>query len=242
MAHVSSTMNISNNRPQGWKSVFRSVLILFLGLGVFVILPIFLIPRFGIRLDLRGRTLVGLGGTLAAEMVLFGFLLCWLREQGRSLRDIGWNRPTTITALILGVIFALCYAFYTLLNPLIGPNAKEISLFKLAGVIVGVVGAIVEECVFRGYIITELERINVPTFTQILVSGVSFGIIHIGFDFIGILLTFIMGIVMATAYIIGKRSLTPSIISHALINIIIEPWLLLFIITMYSRLGQMIVR
>jgi hypothetical protein len=32
---------------------------------------------------------------------------------------------------------------------------------------------------------------------------------------------------VATTYVIGKRSLTPVIISHALIDIIIEPWLLL---------------
>lgn len=241
MTHVLPTTNISYG-PRGWQSVFRSVLILFLGLGFFIILPTFLLPRAGIRLDIRGRTLVGLVGTLTAELVLFGFLLRWLHGQGRSLEDIGWRRPTTIPAILLGILFALGYAFYTLSNPLIGPNAKEISLFKLAGVSVGVVGAIVEESVFRGYIMTELVRIKVSTVTQILVSGVSFGIIHIGFDFIGVLLTFIMGIVMATVYVIGKRSLTPSMISHALINILIEPWLLLFIISMYSQLGKLIAR
>jgi membrane protease YdiL (CAAX protease family) len=95
---------------------------------------------------------------------------------------------------------------------------------------------LVEECVFRGYLMTELEHVNVTPGIQILVSGASFAIIHVGFDSIGILLTFLMGMVMATAFVIGKRSLTPSLISHVLINIVIEPWLLLFIITMYSRL------
>lgn len=231
-----------SNGPRGWRAVFLPVLIIIFCLGIFIILPAILLPRFGVRLEMRGRTLLGLGGTLIAELVLFGFLLRWLKGQGRSLKDIGWNRATTSPAVILGVVFALGYAAYTLSNPLIGPNATEISLFKLAGVVVGVIGAIVEECVFRGYIILELERIKVSTITQILVSGISFGIIHIGFDFVGVLLTFIMGIAMATAYVIGKRSLTPSIISHSIINIVIEPWLLLFIITMYSRLGQIIVR
>ena len=169
-------------------------------------------------------------------------MLRWLKSQGRNLQDIGWNRSTTFPAVILGVVFAFGYSAYTLSNPLIGTNATEISLFKLASVVVSVIGSIVEECVFRGYIISELERINVSTITQILVSGISFGIIHIGFDFVGVLLTFIMGIAMATAFVIGKRSLTPSIISHSIINILVEPWLLLFIITMYGRLGQMIVR
>lgn len=241
MVHTPVTTNPSNG-ARGWQSVFRSVLILFLGLGIFIVMPTFLLPVLGVRLELRGRTLVGLGGTLAAELVLFFFLLRWLKVQGRSLKDLGWGRPTTLPAIVLGLVFALGYAIYTLSNPLIGPHATEISLFKLAGIVVGVVGAMVEECVFRGYIISELERIKVSTLTQILVSGVSFGIIHVGFDLIGVLLTFIMGVVMATAYVVGRRSLTPSIVSHALINVIIEPWLLLFIITMYSRLGQMVVR
>lgn len=231
-----------SNGPRGWRAVFLPVLIIIFCLGVFIIMPVILMPRFGVQLEMRGRTLLGLGGTLIAELVLFGFLLRWLKGQGRGLKDIGWNRSTTFPAVILGVVFALGYAAYTLSNPLIGSNATEISLFKLAGVVVGVIGAIVEECVFRGYVISELERIKVSTFTQILMSGISFGIIHIGFDLIGILLTFIMGIVMATAYVIGKRSLTPSIISHSIINIVIEPWLLLFIITTYSRLGQVIIR
>jgi membrane protease YdiL (CAAX protease family) len=226
--------------PRGWQAVFRPVLITLLGLGVFVILPTFMLPRLGIKLDLRGRTLVALGGTLIVELVLFGFLLRWLRGQGRSLKEIGWNRPTTLPAIILGVGFALGYALYTLSNPFIGPNATEISPFKLAGVVVGIVGAFVEECVFRGYLITELKHAGTSTTTQILMSGVAFGIIHVGFDLAGILLTFVMGLALATAYVLGKRSLTPSIISHTLINILIEPWLLLFIITMYSRLGQLI--
>lgn len=100
------------------------------------------------------------------------------------------------------------------------------------------VGAVVEECVFRGYLIGELERIRVSIPIQILVSGLAFGIIHVGFDLAGILMTLVMGMVLATVYFIGKRSLTPSIVGHVVINVLVEPWLLLFIITMYSRLGH----
>ena len=40
-------------------------------------------------------------------------------------------------------------------------------------------------------------------------------------------LTFVLGVALATTYVIGKRSLTPVIISHSLIDVLIEPWLLL---------------
>ncbi len=236
------TPSSSSYGPRGWDGVIRPVAVIFIGLGLFIVLPTILLARLAVHLDIRGRTLVGLGGTLVAELILFGFLLRWLKGQARSLAAIGWARPTTIPAIMLGVIFALAYASYTLTNPLIKPNAAEISLFKLAGIFVGVAGAIIEESVFRGYLISELERIHVSTLVQILVSGASFAVIHIGFDWVGVFLTFIMGTVLATAYVIGKRSLTPSILSHATINILIEPWLLLFIITMYSRIGQAITR
>ncbi len=38
-------------------------------------------------------------------------------------------------------------------------------------------------------------------------------------------LTFLLGVALAISYIVGKRSLTPVIISHALIDMVIEPWL-----------------
>ncbi|MCX8024591.1 MAG: CPBP family glutamic-type intramembrane protease [Thermanaerothrix sp.] len=222
----------------GWRTVFRPVLIMLFFLGALIVWPAILLSRLGIRLAIRERTLLALGGTLVTEMILFGLLLRWLKKQGKNLKDIGWGRPTTLSAILLSTVFALVYAAYTLSNPLIGSHASEISLFKIAGVIVGIIGAVVEECVFRGYILFELEQMNLPTLVQILISGISFGIIHIGFDLIGVVLTLIMGMVMATAFVIGKRSLTPSILGHVLINILIEPWLLLFIVTMYGRLGQ----
>ncbi len=113
----------SSHGPRGWQAIFRPIVIIFIGLGVFVILPAFLIPRLGLQLDIRGRTVVGLAGTLAAELFLFGFLLRWLQPQGRSLKDIGWGKPTTLSAIALGIVFALGYVAYTLGNPLIGSNA-----------------------------------------------------------------------------------------------------------------------
>lgn len=93
--------------PRGWRAVYVPVGIIFVGLGVLIILPALLLPRFGIGLDLHGRTLVGLGGTLTTELILFGFLWRWLKAQGRTLRHLGWGRPTTWPANLVGIIFAV---------------------------------------------------------------------------------------------------------------------------------------
>lgn len=122
---IRPTQNVSYG-PQGWKAVFRPVLILFVCLGFFIIMSTFLLRGFGIHSELRGRTLVGLAGTLVSELVLFGLLMRWLKGQGRSLKDIGWGRKTNSTALLLGVLFALGYALYTLSNPIIGGYPTEI--------------------------------------------------------------------------------------------------------------------
>jgi len=234
--------SVSESGPRGWQAVYYPIGVILLGLGLFILLPTFLLPNIGVNLDMRGRTLVGLGGTLTAELTLFAFLLRWLNVQGRRLKDIGWRQPTTALAVALGILFAFGYAGYAFTNPEIRANATELSVFKLAGVMVGVVAAIVEELVFRGYLISELARIRISPLGQILVSGISFGIIHVGFDLVGVVLTFIFGSVMAAIYVMGRRSLTPSIASHAVVNALIEPWLLLFIVTMYSRLGHAISR
>ena len=102
MAHVASSSDHPSYGPRGWQSVYRPVLILLFCLGIFIILPTFLLPHFGVKLEIRGRTLVGLGGTLAAELVLFVFLMRWLKGQGRSLRILAGAATQRSQPLCLG--------------------------------------------------------------------------------------------------------------------------------------------
>jgi hypothetical protein len=101
---------------------------------------------------------------------------------------------------------------------------------------VGVTGGVIEEIVFRGFVITELDRVNMPVALQIFISGLTFALIHAGFNITGIIVTFVMGLILAALYVFGRRSLTPVAIGHGLINAVIEPWLLLFIITSYANM------
>ena len=234
---TASQQPASDHQPSAlsvWLKIGATVWVYYLLITIFIIVPPFVVPAMGFNLGLRAGTAVTLGGTLVAELIALCLLLAWLRRDGRTLSDLGWRLPTTRVALALGICFGLVYAAFTLWHPDIGRHATEISLFKLWGVVVGIFGGIIEEIIFRGFVLTELERIRASPSMQIIVSGMTFALIHIGYGFWSVLATFVMGMALAFVYLLGRRSLTAPIVSHAVINAIIEPWLLLYTITIYA--------
>jgi hypothetical protein len=72
---------------------------------------------------------------------------------------------------------------------------------------------------------------------QVIISGVAFGLAHWCWTLLAkrdfkatlpaILSTSILGIFLAIIYLAGGRNLGPCIFAHVLINIVIEPWLML---------------
>jgi hypothetical protein len=90
-----------------WGEVLGALVMYGLLTVVFLLLPRLLLVVLGMSLDLRGRTAVALGGTVLGALVALGLLLAWLHRHGRSLADLGWRRPTTPPALLLGLVFGL---------------------------------------------------------------------------------------------------------------------------------------
>jgi CAAX protease family protein len=172
-------------------------------------------------------------GTILGELASFGVLTWLLHRRGSRLRDLGWGQPTRWWALAFGVGIALAYSAITALNPRIGPHLLEFTWLKLLAIAAAVVAGLVEETIFRGYVMTTLGRMSYGLVVQVLLSALFFALVHF-YAFAAPLsilvvqgLTFLLGVALAITYVIGKRSLTPVIISHALIDVIIEPWLLL---------------
>ena len=72
---------------------------------------------------------------------------------------------------------------------------------------------------------------------QVIISGVTFGLAHTSWTLLAkrdfkatlpaILSTTFLGIFLAIIYLAGGRNLGPCIFAHGLINIVIEPWLML---------------
>ena len=183
-------------------------------------------------------------GAIVGELAALGFLTWWLRRRGGSLRALGLGRATNWRGMALGLLVALLYSGLTAaLNPAAGPNLLRLIPLKGLAVVAALVAGLVEETIFRGYLMTSLDEMGQRRVTQALVSGVAFAVAHFyGFVSPAALLatfgaTFVLGTALAITYLVGKRSLTPVIISHTLVDLVIEPWLLLGFFTSAASLS-----
>jgi uncharacterized protein len=153
-------------------------------------------------------------------------------------QNLGFERGSIapLLAWILATITAIAYVIYAMkVIPLVIIKQKEISLFKLLGIL-SALACIVEEVFFRRWTMDMLMSRSVAPFFQVLISGVVFGLAHSSWLLIkrdfkfaipAILSTSVLGILLAVIYLVGGRNLGPCIYAHATINLIIEPWLML---------------
>jgi membrane protease YdiL (CAAX protease family) len=155
-------------------------------------------------------------------------------------QNLGFERESMAPPLawILATITAIAYVLYTMKSiPLVLAKQKEISLFKLLGILSAVVGGIVEEVFFRRWIMDMFMSGGFNPILQVIISGIAFGLAHTSWTLLAkrdfkatlpaIISTSILGIFLAIIYLAGGRNLGPCIFAHVLINIVIEPWLML---------------
>ncbi len=139
-------------------------------------------------------------------------------------------------AWVLATITAIAYVSYTMkVIPLVLVKQKEISSFKLMGFL-SALAAIVEEVFFRRWIMDMLMSRGVAPILQVLISGIVFGLAHASsivargdfkFAIPAIISTSVLGTLLAIIYLVGGRNFGPCIFAHAIINLFIEPWLML---------------
>jgi len=155
-------------------------------------------------------------------------------------QNLGFERESIAPPLawILATITAIAYVLHTMKAiPLVLAKQKEISLFKLLGILSAVVGGIVEEVFFRRWIMDMFMSGGFTPILQVIISGIAFGLAHWSWTLLAkrdfkvtlpaIISTSILGIFLAIVYLAGGRNLGPCIFAHVLINTVIEPWLML---------------
>ncbi len=176
------------------------------------------------------------GWQVALFLVPFGIItavmLGWMRRNGRTLADLGWRRPTTGLAIVLGTLLGVFWAMfgsfgYLQFNP--GANLMEVSLFRLFTALIGAGAAILEDLITRGFVMGELKRLKTPTWLQVAASSLLFALYHSlwGFNIFGFAFSVVYGLLLSGLFVLGKRSLTPVILAHSLALLLAEPFLTL---------------
>jgi len=140
---------------------------------------------------------------------------------------IGW-------ALALGVAvgFVLC----ALRLPSVREHLFRFSRLKLLALTLALGAGLCEECIFRKLLMDSLQANGSGIATQIMVSGLVFGLAHgiwglfrgsVAAGMGATLTTGALGLELAIVYVASHRILAPAILSHFLINALAEPCLVL---------------
>ncbi len=164
-----------------------------------------------------------------------GVIVAVTRIQHSSLAEIGWQKPTSLKAIIGGVILGGLYVTGVYAGILNDPSMRNVNPFALIGIRfflipLGVFMAVAEETLMRGYFMTQLSKASVPPWAQILLSGACSATYHSfhNLTWIGFIPSFLLFSLHAFLYVSGKRSLTPSIIAHSMYHVLCAPYLLMF--------------
>lgn len=171
-------------------------------------------------------------GALAA----FLWILSWMFLGGQPWSAIGVRRPDARTfALSLGLA-AVIYAFAEfLMDPLLerwlDTEIDTRSFANMAGdwrrflgfLLSGwLIGGLLEEIVFRGFLITYGERLfgAGAAWPLALFGSVLFGFSHLYQGPVGIISTGVLGLVFAAIFLLSGRNLVLAMLTHGLVDTI----------------------
>jgi membrane protease YdiL (CAAX protease family) len=171
------------------------------------------------------------------NVFLVGILLFVKRSMRWSWGDLGLSKPVTWwkPVLITVLTFASLVVFSQQVQPALiesfGPHQNISYLYTVQGnlprlisvlVTAWITSAILEEIIFRSFVINTLEdllgRTPLATWTAVIISAMIFGGIHAYQGLTGILTTASIGLIFGIAYIFNGRRIWPLILVHGLVD------------------------
>lgn len=179
-------------------------------------------------------------------VVLWAFVIVlWfvLRRRGLSFRLLGVWRLGTWPAWGLAVLFTTLsivsnLRFLPRMRVPISYAFLPPGLHLPAALVIGITGGFCEEVLFRAFLMTDFARAGYGKIIQVIVPGLAFGLAHAGYlnqgflPWLGLMLPIaFMGMMWGTAYLLGRRSLLPAIVTHFLNSATAVPWILFFMVT-----------
>jgi len=191
-------------------------------------------------------TLLGTDTLLGGTIVTLGYIMCImvataiLKIRGSSWREIGLESPGSWKRTVLlgiGVLLALLVMNIALqvialnlpgvevppidqsrFNPLEGNLAFFLLMVLLAWTTI----AFGEEMFYRAFLISKLQEVapasKLGTFIVLFASSLIFGLVHLVEGPLGIINTFMMGLILGAGYLRSGRNLWITIIAHGLAN------------------------
>src|SRR5438874_2083296 len=173
---------------------------------------------------------IGIVVSTLAKCVVFMFIWFWLRLRGDSLAAIGlkkvrnWLRSLLLGVTVAAVLFIAVYLLeragfrrdLSVFAPFKGN--LELTLYQLGGVIIG--AGFGEEYLFRGFLFQRLAMLfggSKPGWAiACLIQAALFGFAHAYQNPLGMLLTGLIGLIMALVFLATGRNLWVHIIAHTL--------------------------
>jgi uncharacterized protein len=209
-----------------------------------------LFPPAHIVATLRSRTTLTISGSALGELAVLAFLILFFRLRGRSLRDLGLWQASPLRGWVLAALMTALYVWVVFMSVLRGQaGTTEISAFHIYNSLAaGLSAGLVEEIFFRGFVMNQLKWCGFGATFQVIASGILFGIAHVGWGLLAakpqlgaaigaMLATSILGMFYALIYLGSRRSLMPVIVGHSLMDVLIEPWLIM--VTLAGTTGHL---
>jgi len=181
-----------------------------------------------------------------AALILAGFAITegaivlqgFLSGPERFLADMGFaaGRQGALLGWLLALAVTAAYVAFSYRLPSVRENLIRPSWLKLLALPMALFAGILEEWVFRAMLMNHMANQGEGVALQILVSGLLFGLAHgiwgiFGKSLIGtlgpIIVTGVLGSLLAVVYIASGRLLMPAIAAHFVIDALIEPGLVL---------------
>jgi hypothetical protein len=168
-----------------------------------------------------------------------GWVLLNLRLSGwRFVRYLGFA-PTlagNVAGWIAAILTVIIFVGFALRLPSVRANLFRASFLKLLAIFVAIGSGILEEVIFRRWTMNWLMGHGHGAIIQVVAAALLFGVVHAIWGLMGknlraalgaMIATSALGAMLAIVFLLSGRSLMPCIAAHFLINLLIEPGLVL---------------
>lgn len=140
----------------------------------------------------------------------------------------------TLLSWVLALLVTVFYCYSASKISDVKQYMFKVDFLKIVAVVGAICAGIVEEIVFRKWVMDYLASENFSIIIQIITSSLAFGAVHFIWGLRNIkaginaaLSTFVLGLALGVVYWVGDRSLAPCIVAHFFISALIEPGLLI---------------